>query len=321
MVKLVSAKCPNCGANIEVNKNDDTTRCSYCNSAIIVEDAIAKYKIEVSGKVEVDGITGRNTKLKTVRNHIKVKEYNEAHNLLYEILENDPFDIDAYVERIKLRVLELEQKNHDIYSDNYDSSCLYICENLKKDYDRLVQIDDSKSYVKELKEDQEFIDKCLNDLKEIKDNFVRVNELIKPVITKYEKKLDLFSARGTWNKEIVSKYLVPGYDFDTVPQIALKHRNLEETKRKLAELEVETEKYINKLIRNDIFEICGFIFMILSPFIAFPFNSSLFGNGHILLGIAMALFITPMTIGLFIYGVISIKEIVKMIKNIIKAKK
>ena len=114
MIKLVSAKCPNCGANIEVNKNDDTTRCSYCNSAIIVEDAIAKYKIEVSGKVEVDGISGRNTKLKTVRNHIKVREYNEAHNLLYEIIQNDPFDVDAYIERIKLRVLEIEKKKHDV---------------------------------------------------------------------------------------------------------------------------------------------------------------------------------------------------------------
>ena len=40
-MKLVSAKCPNCGANLELNEKNEKTKCNFCNSTIIVEDAIA----------------------------------------------------------------------------------------------------------------------------------------------------------------------------------------------------------------------------------------------------------------------------------------
>lgn len=56
-MNLVAAKCPNCGANIEVSPNAETTRCKSCGSAILVEDAIQKYKIEVSGQVSMSGIS------------------------------------------------------------------------------------------------------------------------------------------------------------------------------------------------------------------------------------------------------------------------
>lgn len=56
-MKLVAAKCPNCGANIEVSPDAETTRCKSCGSAILVEDAIQKYKIEVSGEVSLSGIS------------------------------------------------------------------------------------------------------------------------------------------------------------------------------------------------------------------------------------------------------------------------
>ena len=50
-MKLVAAKCPNCGASIDVDKDSESTKCDFCKSKIIVEDAIAKYKIELSGEV------------------------------------------------------------------------------------------------------------------------------------------------------------------------------------------------------------------------------------------------------------------------------
>ena len=39
MVKLVSAKCPNCGAALRLSKEDEKTECEYCHNSIIVEDA------------------------------------------------------------------------------------------------------------------------------------------------------------------------------------------------------------------------------------------------------------------------------------------
>ncbi len=49
-MKLVAAKCPSCGADIEVDKDSDSTKCEYCKSKILVDDAIAKVKVEVSVK-------------------------------------------------------------------------------------------------------------------------------------------------------------------------------------------------------------------------------------------------------------------------------
>ena len=37
MVKLKDAKCPNCGANIEVNDALEKTICQYCGSTVIIE--------------------------------------------------------------------------------------------------------------------------------------------------------------------------------------------------------------------------------------------------------------------------------------------
>lgn len=49
-MKLVAAKCPSCGASIDVDKDSDSTKCEYCHSRILVEEAIEKIKIDVEIK-------------------------------------------------------------------------------------------------------------------------------------------------------------------------------------------------------------------------------------------------------------------------------
>lgn len=36
-MKLVQKKCPNCGANLEFDKDDTETTCSYCNAKFAIE--------------------------------------------------------------------------------------------------------------------------------------------------------------------------------------------------------------------------------------------------------------------------------------------
>ena len=55
-MKLVAAVCPSCGAKLNVNPNEETVVCKYCSSTIIIQDAIAKYKIEISGNVEISNL-------------------------------------------------------------------------------------------------------------------------------------------------------------------------------------------------------------------------------------------------------------------------
>ena len=40
---LVAAKCTQCGANLQVDPNSETTVCDYCNTAFITERAIKHY--------------------------------------------------------------------------------------------------------------------------------------------------------------------------------------------------------------------------------------------------------------------------------------
>lgn len=40
---MKNAKCPNCGATIEVDENSRAGICKYCNTPYSTEDAIAKY--------------------------------------------------------------------------------------------------------------------------------------------------------------------------------------------------------------------------------------------------------------------------------------
>lgn len=47
------AKCPSCGANVQVDQNLEHAFCSYCGSKIIVQDAVQKIKIV--GPVEMTG--------------------------------------------------------------------------------------------------------------------------------------------------------------------------------------------------------------------------------------------------------------------------
>lgn len=89
-MKLVSAKCPNCNSNLDVNPKSETTKCPYCNSAILIEDAIEKYKVEISGKVEVANLPKVNNYLKTAQRQYELKEYEEAYKTYKSIIELEP---------------------------------------------------------------------------------------------------------------------------------------------------------------------------------------------------------------------------------------
>ena len=105
MVKLQAAKCPSCGADIQVNEKLENTICQYCGSTVLVEDAIEKYKIEISGNVKVEGIKGRNDKIEQAKKHHKYDELDKAKNLIKEIVKDDEFDTEAYCELLRIDIL------------------------------------------------------------------------------------------------------------------------------------------------------------------------------------------------------------------------
>ena len=56
-MKLVAAKCPSCGANIKVDRSLKITKCEYCNSEIIVEEAVENLlKVELKDTPTLDNL-------------------------------------------------------------------------------------------------------------------------------------------------------------------------------------------------------------------------------------------------------------------------
>lgn len=55
---FVQAKCTNCGANLEVDRDKDAAICPYCNSAYIVEKAINNYNTTNNIRADVVNVYG-----------------------------------------------------------------------------------------------------------------------------------------------------------------------------------------------------------------------------------------------------------------------
>ena len=51
-MEFIDTKCPNCGAELRINKEEKTGFCSHCNSSFLIEDAIKNYVTNNSYKIE-----------------------------------------------------------------------------------------------------------------------------------------------------------------------------------------------------------------------------------------------------------------------------
>ena len=144
MVQLTAAKCPQCGADIEVNAELEKSICQYCGTTILVQEAIQK--IELSGSVKVEGIKNRDDYLNQAKKHFKVGEYLEAIENLSYIISDDSFDIESYCELIKNYYMILKNNNYDFkitsYNKDYDRSDNTYYDDLISTMDRLDKIDE-----------------------------------------------------------------------------------------------------------------------------------------------------------------------------------
>lgn len=83
-MKLVAAKCPSCGSDIRVNSKYSSTRCSFCNSEILVDDAVAKYKITIDNNHQFLNY------LKLGKRYYDSGEYIDAYEMYDNAIKLDP---------------------------------------------------------------------------------------------------------------------------------------------------------------------------------------------------------------------------------------
>lgn len=169
MIKLTPAKCPSCGANIEVDRNLDKTTCQYCRTTIMIEEAVEKYKIEISGRVEVDGIATVNASLIRANQLMQDKEYDKANTLFKQVLSTDPTNAEAWWGRYLCEEFFASYYN---YQDNLGNSSPEIKAKIKKENLELyaykaieyAKEDHKQSYKDAIKADEEYIEKVRNGL-------------------------------------------------------------------------------------------------------------------------------------------------------------
>ncbi len=224
-MKLVAAKCPSCGASLEVDSKEEIVTCKYCKSKIIVDDAIAKYKLELTGKVKVSGIKDNEDRLSDAKKHLKLKEYPEAYALLNYVIETEPFNIEAYILRLKAYVAQFQEIYED--DEDFETDC-DLNETFWQDvdiildcYDRICSIDEKKNYKKKLKDELKFIEKLEKEKEKLaKDLEIcnNIDEIIAEITSyKFNDEISKLVKRNYYKiNKVLTKYFTEKLGFDVI---------------------------------------------------------------------------------------------------------
>lgn len=118
MVKLVSAKCPSCGSSLKLSNDEEKTKCEYCNNTIIVEDAIACFKLKVSGNVGVEGISTNAELIDAANELLDMNEYLKAKRKFLEFSEKCPDNYQGWLGLLICRTRNFTIKDNNIMFEN-----------------------------------------------------------------------------------------------------------------------------------------------------------------------------------------------------------
>ena len=89
-MELIETKCPNCGSEIQINKEEKTGVCVHCNSTFLVDDAIKKYITNNSYNIEHATIIKNDFGDDVLRNEVDkyIAQYNLGNfDMLEEIVD------------------------------------------------------------------------------------------------------------------------------------------------------------------------------------------------------------------------------------------
>ena len=108
-MNLVAAKCPSCGANIKVDRSLKFTKCEYCNTEIMVEEAVENLL-----KVELKDTPSLENYLKLGNRYFENFEYEEAYKIYSKAEEIDPDNPIVVLRRGLCRAMTTDYNNFDV---------------------------------------------------------------------------------------------------------------------------------------------------------------------------------------------------------------
>lgn len=95
-----AAKCPNCGASIQVPTDTESAKCMYCGQSLIVKEAIRQHKIEVSGQIKVEGVSSVQNDITRGKQCLAAKDWESAHASFSLAISKDATNYDAWYGRL-----------------------------------------------------------------------------------------------------------------------------------------------------------------------------------------------------------------------------
>lgn len=104
-MKLIAIKCPNCGAQVDFDREKNMCICNYCNSKIFFDDEVLKYRVELNGKIELKNAPKLESYLKLGRRYYKNGEYMEAYKVYTQAMEYDADNLEAMFRRELCQIL------------------------------------------------------------------------------------------------------------------------------------------------------------------------------------------------------------------------
>lgn len=188
-MKLVVAKCPSCGAKIDVDQDSNSTKCDYCGSQVIVEEAIQKYKVEVTGKVEINNLPLLDNYLKIGEMHYNDKEYEEAYKQYSKACDLDPQNYIAILRK------GLSKASYSTYND-FDIN--YAINGMKNAYKIMIEQNleenEINKYILECNDSICYLEKCIEEYyKKSLLNKEEITELISKLLKCIEAEEYLYS--------------------------------------------------------------------------------------------------------------------------------
>lgn len=95
-MSFIELTCPSCGANIQLNKNDEFCICEFCGARITQDKTI----VEHTGKVSIDGISTEQTNLERAYLFIEDGNYAQASDYFEKTLDINPHCSKAYIGKL-----------------------------------------------------------------------------------------------------------------------------------------------------------------------------------------------------------------------------
>ena len=142
-MKIINAKCPNCGASLDIPNKSEKITCNYCNQSLIVDDET----IRIAGNVSVKGIETDDELLASAHELLDMKEYLKAKKKFLEYSEKNPDDYQGWLGLLVCRTRNFTIKDNNILFktdvDKYYSHFLRVApEDVKKEY-----VDEIENYL------------------------------------------------------------------------------------------------------------------------------------------------------------------------------